>query len=213
MLKSLQQIPSHLIFSSEDSLVVPGPSQTSANPATGRREDSLPAVSPSQMSTNLETGRSEDYLPAVGPSQMLDHANGPIMTGQRQMFNPSSLIPNERPVQPPRPVWDATLEGLFPGMGPSIPGLRPPVPGLVPPANPWESSSTMQSGVGDERARDPYHQSQDFEEWNPEGEDGGDESDEDEVGNADDDYDDEYRFPRNENDNCWYDDDQEEIDV
>ena len=126
------------------------------------------------------------------------------MTGQGRMPDPSSLNRNERLGHPAWPVWDATLEGLFPGMGPTIPGLWPPA---------GESSSTMQSGASHERAHDPYHQSQDLEELNPEGEEDGDESDEDEVDDDDDDYDSEYRLPRDENDKTWYDEAQEEEDV
>ena len=140
-----------------------------ANPATGTREDSLPAVGPSRMPTNQRTGRREGSLP------------------------------DGRPVESVWPIWDATLEELFPGLGP--------------PTTLGESSFTMQSGAGDERAHNPYHESQEFEEWdNWEGEEGEDDIEEDEVGEDDDDYDHEYRFQRDENDNCWYDEAQEEED-
>ena len=59
--------------------------------------------------------------------------------------------PNERPVQSAWPIWDATVEALFPGLG-------PPVPGLGPPVTPGEYTFTMQSGTGDERAHDPYNE-------------------------------------------------------
>ena len=165
---------------------------------------------PSQVPANQATGRREDSLPAAGPSQELDQRTGQAMTGQRQMSDFPTLNPNGTPDQSMWPVWDATLEALFPGLGP--------------PATPGESSFTMQSGAGDERAHDPYDERQEFEEWyDPEGEEGQDENEEDEededeneedeVGEDNDDDDAEYRFQRDENDNCWYDEDQEEEDV
>ena len=59
--------------------------------------------------------------------------------------------PNERPVQSAWPIWDATLETLFPGLGPHVPGLGPP-------ATPEEYPFVMQSETGDERAHNPYHE-------------------------------------------------------
>ena len=59
--------------------------------------------------------------------------------------------PNERPVQSAWPIWDATLEALFPDLG-------PPIPGFVFPATSGEYPFTMQSRTGDERAHDPYHE-------------------------------------------------------
>ncbi len=144
-------------------------------------------------------GRREDSLPAVGPSQMLDQRTGQVMGAQRQMFDFSTLNPYERPDQSAWSVWDATLEALFPGLGP--------------PATPGESSFTMQSRAGEERAHDPYHRSQEFEKWyDPDGEEIEDENEEEEGAEDDDGSDAEYRFQRDENDNCWYDEDQEEDD-
>ena len=184
----------------EESLPAIGNRQMSADQERGGREESLSAVSPRQILANQEIGSREDSLPAVGPSQVLDQRTGQAMTRQSQMTNFPNLNPNERPDQSVWPVWDATLEALFPGLGP--------------PATQGESSLTMQSGAGDERAQDPYYESQEFEEWyDPEGEEGEDEDEEDEVDEDDDDDDAEYRFQRDENDNCWYDEDQEEEDV
>ena len=155
---------------------------------------------PSQTPANQEIGSRDDSLPAVGPSQVLDQRTGQAMTRQSPMTDFSIINPNERPDQFIWPKWDATLEALFPGLGP--------------PATQGESSLTMQSGAGDERAHDPYHESQEIEEWyDPEGEEGEDEDEEDEVSEDDDGDDAEYRFQRDENDNCWYDEDQEEEDV
>ena len=143
-------------------------------------------------------------VPAVIPSQMPDQVPGQINTRRRQMFDFPTT--NERPVESAWPIWDATLEALFPGLG-------PPVPGWNPPAAPGESPFTIQTGTGDERAHDPYHESQDFEEWyDHDEEEGEDEDEDDEVDEDDDDYDSVNRLQRDENDNYWWDDAQEEED-
>ena len=181
-----------------------GPSQIPAQPATLRRI--LPAVAPSHLTANQEHARREEYLTAVSPSQVLDPVTGQAMTGQGQMSNLSIPNPNERPVELAWPIWDATLESLFPGLG-------PPVPGLGPHATPGESSFTMQSRTSDNRPNDPYHESQDFEEWyDQEDEEGEEEDEDDEVDEDDDDYDSVNRLQRDENDNYWWDDAQEEED-
>ena len=181
-----------------------GPSQIPAQPATLRRI--LPAVAPSHLPTNHEHARREEYLTAVGPSQVLDPVTGQAMTGQGHTSDLSIPNRNERPVESAWPIWDATLEALFPGLG-------PPVPGLAPHATLGESSYMMQSGPGDNRVHSPYHESQDLEEWyDQEEDDGEDEMEEDEVDDDDDDYDSVNRFQRDENDNYWWDDAQEEED-
>ena len=180
-----------------------GPTQIPAQPATFRTM--LPAVETSRLPTIQEHAGSQNSVPAVDPRQVPRQVPGQIIAEQRESFN--FPTPNERPVESAWPIWDATLEALFPGLGPPVPGWRPP-------ATPGENPFTMQCGTGDERAHDPYHESQDIEEWNDQEEEEGEDEDEDEEIDEedDDDYDSVNRLQRDENDNYWWDDAQEEED-
>ena len=152
------------------------------------------------MPAGQDQRRREFYGPGAGPSQVLDPRARQVMGGQGQMSGAGW------------PVWDATLESLFPNMGPPLFHGGFPV--------------GVQQAAGRGAAQDPYQESRDFEQWHSqereeEGEDEDDEDDEDgdeEDGDdqvedsEDDDGLNEYRPQRDENDNCWYDEDQEELD-
>ena len=162
------------------------------------------------MPAGQEPHRREYYGPGAGPSQLLDPRTRQVMGGQGQMSGFPTSNPNVRPNEAGWPVWDATLETLFPNMGP------PPFHGGFP--------FGVQQPAGHGGAQDPYQESRDFEQWHSqEREEGGedeededgdeeDEEEQDEDGEDDDDYLNEYRPQRDENDNCWYDEDQEELD-
>ena len=199
------------------SLVVAGPSQVPPNRESPRPENIQFWVGPSQMPAGQEPRRRGYYEPGAGPSQALDPRTRQIMGGQSQMSGFSTVNQNVRPNEAGWPVRDPTLERLFPDMVPL------PFPGGFP--------FGVQPAAGNGGAQDPYQESRAFEELHSrergdegEGEDdedgdkeGGEGQGEDDEDDEDDDDDDddglnEYRPQRDENDNCWYDEDQEELD-
>lgn len=192
------------------SLVAAGPSHVPPNRVVPRLRNIQPWVGPSQIPAGQEPRRRGYYGPEAGPSQVLDPRTRQVMGGQGQMSGFTTFNPNVRPNEAGWPVWDATLEKLFPNQGPA------PFHGGFP--------FGVQQMAGNGGAQDSYQESRDFEGLHPQEreEEGEDENDEDEdeeygdeedgVGEDDSDCLNEYRPQRDENDNCWYDEDQEELD-
>ena len=191
-------------------LFATGPSQVPPNPGRPALDNIQPWVGPSQVPAGQEPRRGGYYGPAPNPSLVLDPRTRPVMGAQGQM----PAYPEVRPNQPAWPVWDADLERLFPNMGP------PPFHDGFPFGDPHAAIDAAVNAAHE----DPYQQSREFEEWHSQerGEDreDEDEDDDDEEGEEEEDEDidddddglNEYREQRDENDNCWYDEDQEELD-
>ena len=128
----------------------------------------------------------EKTLSVPGPSQALDPSTGQVIARERQTFDLAPISPDDWQ------AWDPIVQRLFPTLGPL--------------ANQGGSAFTMQPTAGDASSHDLY---QGFQgPYNPERE-GNDGVEND----HDDDYPSEYRFQRDENDNCWWDSDQEQEDA
>ena len=211
-----------------------GPSQVPPNRRIPRPENIQSSVGPSQMPASQEPRRRGYHGPGAGSSQALDLGTRQVMGGQSQMSGHSNFDRNVRPNEAGWLLRGPTLERLFPELGPlSLHGGFPygvqPAAGNGGAQNPYQESRHVEGLHSPERGDegededdeddDDEDEDEDHEDEDEDHEDEDDEDEDEEDGdeqNEDDEDDDdglnEYRPQRDENDNCWYDEDQEELD-